>query len=210
MTTPELNLARSALLILDLQEDFLQATGGLSQAGLQPLAAHEREALLANCRQLIAAVRDAGRPVIYLHTAFRGDMADCFFPPKWLRLLGSFSPVLVKETPGAAVPSEIAPQEGDFWLDKKGLCAFQFTYLDRLLSSLDVDTCILSGFCGVAGSIDETARMGSLLGYDTVIAADAVFPSRPAAANVPATACPDPPRTEKKSAPTGIVVIERY
>ncbi len=176
MTAPELDLSRSALLILDFQEDFLQATGALSRLGLQPLEVCERDALVTNCRQLIAEVRHAGQPVIYLQTAFRRDMADCFFPPKWLRLLHSSSPVLVKETPGAALPSEIVPQEGDFCLDKKGLCAFQFTYLDRLLCSLDVDTCILSGFCGVSGSIDETARMGSLLGYDTVIVADAVFP----------------------------------
>jgi nicotinamidase-related amidase len=178
MNAPEPNLARSALLILDLQEDFLQATGALRGVGLQPLEARDREALLANCRQLTTAVRRAGRPVIYLQTVFRGDMADCFFPPKWLRRLDSSAPVLVKGSPGAALPTEIALQEGDFCLDKKGLCAFQFTYLDRLLRGLDVDTCILSGFCGVAGGIDETARMGSLLGYDNVIAADAVFPLR--------------------------------
>jgi nicotinamidase-related amidase len=85
---------------------------------------------------------------------------------------------LVKGTPGTEIPAEFAPQSGDFRIIKKGLCAFQFTYLERLLSSLNVDTCILTGFCGVPGSIDETVRMASLLGYDNVIAADAVFPVR--------------------------------
>ena len=176
MLSYELNLARSALVLLDIQEDFLQARGPLEKLGLRRLDKEERKTLLFNCGRLLEQARKTGRPVIHVQTVFRPDLADCFFPPKWLDSLNSSSPVLVDGSPGAAVPLEIAPEASDFRIQKKGLCAFQFTHSERLLRSLSVDTCILCGFCGVAGSIDETVRMAGLLGFDAAIASDAAFP----------------------------------
>jgi nicotinamidase-related amidase len=85
---------------------------------------------------------------------------------------------LIEGTNGSAIPVKIAPQPDEYVITKKSLSAFQFTHLDRLLANLGVDTCILAGFCGVPGSIDDTIRMGGLLGYDSVTAADAIFPIR--------------------------------
>ncbi|MBI2988753.1 MAG: cysteine hydrolase [Deltaproteobacteria bacterium] len=174
----ELNLTEAALLVVDLQEDFLAARGGLKDLGLQPIQQDERATLLINCQRLLTEARRNKRPVIYAQTAFRADLGDCFLPPKWLRQLRVLSSVLIEGTSGTAIPKEIAPQADDYVITKKSLSAFQFTHLDRLLSNLGVDTCILVGFCGVPGSIDDTTRMAGLLGYDTVIAADAVFPIR--------------------------------
>ncbi|MBI2986500.1 MAG: cysteine hydrolase [Deltaproteobacteria bacterium] len=173
----ELNLTNAAVVIIDIQEDLLAARGGLNQIGLQPVDQEERRTLMGNCQRLLAAARNA-KPIIYVQTVFRRDLSDCFFPPKWLRQLRELPPVLVERTPGAAIPNEIAPQADDYVITKKSLSAFQFTHLDRLLSGLGVDTCIVAGFCGVPGSIDDTTRMGGLFGYDTVIVADAVFPMR--------------------------------
>ena len=174
----EVNLSSSALVILDVQEDYLEARGSLKQVGLKPIEKDQREVLISNCQRLMEETRSSGRPVVYVQTVFRSDFADCFFPLEWRRHLDPASPVLVEGSPGAAIPKEIAPREGDFVVTKKSLPAFQFTHLDRLLTGLGVDTCVVCGFCGVAGSIDDTARMGGLFGYDTVIPADAVFPVR--------------------------------
>ncbi|MGH7845563.1 MAG: isochorismatase family cysteine hydrolase [Candidatus Binatia bacterium] len=174
----EVDLTKSALLIVDVQEDLLAARGGLGELGLQPIEQEERQVLMTNCQSLLAQARQAKKPVVYVRTAFRQDFGDCFLPPKWLRRLSKSVPVLVEGTSGAAIPNEIAPQPEDYVITKKSLSAFQFTHLDRLLSNLGVDTCILAGFCGVPGSIDDTTRMAGLLGFDTAIAADAVFPIR--------------------------------
>ncbi|MGH7846923.1 MAG: isochorismatase family protein [Candidatus Binatia bacterium] len=172
----EVNLSSSALVMLDVQEDFLEARGGLKQVGLEPIGKEQRGVLISNCQRLAEEARSAGKPVVYVQTAFRSDFADCFLPLEWRKHLDPSSPVLVEGSPGASIPKEVAPREGDFVVTKKSLPAFQFTHLDRLLTSLGVDTCVLCGFCGVAGSIDDTARMGGLFGYDTVIPGDAVFP----------------------------------
>jgi nicotinamidase-related amidase len=172
----EVDLSKSALIIVDVQEDLLAATGGLAELGLQSVKPEERQILLANCQRLLAQARAAKKPIVYVLTAFRRDFGDCFLPPKWLRRLSKSSPVLVEGTAGAAIANEIAPQPEDYVITKRSLSAFQFTHLDRLLANLGVDTCILAGFCGVPGSIDDTTRMAGLLGFDTAIAADAIFP----------------------------------
>ena len=172
----EVDLTKSALLMVDIQEDLLAARGGLSELGLRPIEQEERQILMTNCQRLLAQARETKKPIVYVRTAFRRDFGDCFLPPKWLRRLCKSNPVLVEGTSGAAIPSEIAPQPDDYVITKKSLSAFQFTHLDRLLSNLGIDSCILAGFCGVSGSIDDTTRMAGLLGYDTAIAADAVFP----------------------------------
>ena len=175
MSFTDVNLSHAALILLDIEADYLEAGGQLRRIGVEPTGEEERRVLLGNIQNLLREARKAGRPVVYVRTAFRSDMRDCFFPPKWQELLGT-SPILVNSNPGSSIPEEIAPQDVDFVITKKGLCAFQFTHLDRLLSSLGVDTCILTGFCGLAGSIDETCRTATLLGYDAVIASDPVFP----------------------------------
>ena len=174
----EVDLTKSALVIVDIQEDLLAARAGLGELGLQPVKQEERQTLMTNCQRLLAQARRAKRPVVYARTAFRPDFGDCFLPPKWIRRLSKSSPVLVEGTAGASIANEIAPQPEDYVITKRSLSAFQFTHLDRLLSNLGIDTCILAGFCGVPGSIDDTTRMAGLLGYDTAIAADAVFPIR--------------------------------
>jgi nicotinamidase-related amidase len=161
---------------VDLQEDYLAAKGPLARLGFEPTRDAERKTLLDHCRILIREARDRGWPVVYVQTVLRSDGADCFFPPKWREALGGSPNLLVDGSPGAAIAKEIAPAAGDFVITKKSLCAFQFTHLDRLLSNLGVKTCILAGACGVAGGIDETCRTAGLLGYDTVISADAVYP----------------------------------
>jgi nicotinamidase-related amidase len=177
MAHSDVNLARAVLILLDIQEDYLEAKGPLAQLGFEPVGDEARRTFLGNCQSLIRKARESGRPVVHVRTAFRPDLTDCFFPPKWRETFG-VPPLLVEGSSGAGIAPELAPEDGDFVITKKGLCAFQFTHLDRLLNSLGVDTCILAGSCGVAGSIDETCRTAGLVGYDTVVVSDAVYPLR--------------------------------
>lgn len=172
------DLSKAALVLLDLQQDFLAAEGSLSHVGVEAIAPSDRDVLLANCQRLLKQARASSRPVVYVRTAFRPDMADCFFPAAWREQLLSASPVLIEGSPGANVPEEIAPEPGDFVLTKRGLSAFQATDLDRLLSNLGVDTCVYCGLAGVAGSLDDTTRLAGLLGYDSIVASDAISPLR--------------------------------
>jgi nicotinamidase-related amidase len=174
--TRALNLSKAALVLLDIQEDFLAAEGPLADVGLEPLEQSARNTLLSNCQRLVTRARASGRPIVYVRTAFRADMADCFFPPVWRQRLLALPPVLVEDSPGVAIPRDIAPQPTDFVITKRGLSAFQATDLDRLLRSQGVDTCVYCGLAGIAGSLDDTTRLAGLLGYDSVVACDAIYP----------------------------------
>ena len=174
---PELSFDRSALMLLDMQNEFLNPDGVFARKGLlQPLTPGERDELIFNATSLLEALRQGGRPVIYLKTAFRSDHADCFLSPPWRECLNDQVSCLVKGSRSAAVIDELQPESLDFVVTKKGHSAFQHTYLDRLLGSLDVDTCILLG--NLLGSVEETAGQAGALGYDCFLAVDSCYPRR--------------------------------
>ena len=171
-----LRLERSALLLLDIQNGFLNPDSALVRAGLVPEISREREELSANLRGVLTAMRRAGRPVFYVNTGFRADKADCYFAPAWRRCFAENPHLLVEGSESAAVPAEIAPQEKDFIITKKGHSAFQFTHLDRALGDLNIETCVVAG--NILSSVEETLRQGAALGYDNILPSDACFPLR--------------------------------
>ena len=176
MLDAELKLDRSALLLLDIQNGFLKTDSALVRAGLVPEISREREELTANLRSVVNAMRHAGRPVFYINTGFRADKADCYFSPAWRRCFSENPHLLVEGSESAAVIGEIAPQESDFIITKKGHSAFQFTYLDRALGDLNIETCVVAG--NVLSSVEETLRQGAALGYENILLRDASFPLR--------------------------------
>jgi nicotinamidase-related amidase len=175
MDLPGLRLNRSALLILDMQQAFFDETGVLEQSGLiQPVSAKDRNRLVSNGKTLLEIMRAKGRPVVFVNTGFRADLADCFLSPPWRDRITKESRCLIEGTASAAVIDELYPREGDFVLTKKTHGAFQYTCLDRLLSEQHVDTCVLVG--NLFSGMDETLIEGGALGYDFVVAADCSFP----------------------------------
>ncbi|MBI4188301.1 MAG: cysteine hydrolase [Chloroflexi bacterium] len=174
MSASKLKLNRAALLLVDVQNEFFRPDGPLAKTGLLPVNSTEKEKLTANVQNLLKAMRKAGRPVVYVNTEFRPGHDDCFFSPAWQRCISSEPFCLVEGSGGAAILDAVKPEEGDFVLTKKGHSAFQHTYLDRLLESLGVDTCVIVG--NTLGSMDETARQGAALGYENVLVADASYP----------------------------------
>lgn len=178
MLASELKLEKSALLVVDMQNGFLKPDSPFARTGLIPAVGRERQEIVSNVQSLVRDMRQAGRPVVYVNTAFRSDYADCFLSPPWKRCLAEERYHLVEGSESAAVIAEIRPQEGDFVLAKKGHSAFQHTYLDRLLASVKVDTCVFLG--NILGSMDETLRQGAALGYENILVEDASYPVRSA------------------------------
>ncbi len=178
MLDPELKVERSVLLLVDMQNGFLKSDSPFIQAGLIPSIDGERQELVLNTQRLVGRMRQVGRPVVYITTAFRPDNADCFFSPPWRKCLNEAPSFLAEGSEGAAMIDGIRPKKGDFVLVKKGHSSFQHTYLDRLLSSLKVDTCVYVG--NILGSMDETLRQGAALGYDNILVEDSSYPLRSA------------------------------
>jgi nicotinamidase-related amidase len=168
--------ARSALVVIDMQRDFLEPGGfGESLGNDVSLLA----AAVPPCRQALAAARDAGMLVIHTREGHRPDLADA--PPAKLergapaRRIGDPGPmgrILVRGEPGHDIVPALAPAPGEVVLDKPGKGAFHQTDLAQILRNRAVDTLFV---CGVTTEVcvHTTIREGNDRGYRCVALGDA-------------------------------------
>ncbi len=168
-----MNLSSAALILIDFQNEFFAAEGLIHRGGRGLLSEEARSATLRNASLLLAKMRAAGRPVIWVNTVLRKDHLDSALPLLSREAgLGPEQDFLVEGSWGAQVVDGVQPSEDDLVIIKKGPSAFQFTPLDRLLSNLAVDCCVIvSGgrFDGLADSV----RQAGALKYEVIIPADA-------------------------------------
>src|SRR3569623_589009 len=73
----------TALLVIDLQEDFLSPTGYFARKGYDP---SPLRAILPAVNRLIAAARAAGLTIIHTRQGYRADMADMTPYEIWRRV----------------------------------------------------------------------------------------------------------------------------
>jgi len=156
-----LDAARSALVIIDMQNDFVRDEGTLQVAG----AAGTIPAI----RRLLDLARDAGMRVAFSQdTHDPGDPEFAIWPEHALR-----------GTWGTEMIDELAPREGELVVQKVRYDAFYATELDHWLRHWNVDTILL---CGTVANIcvHYTAASAALRWYDVVIPKDAVSAIEPA------------------------------
>jgi nicotinamidase-related amidase len=169
-----MDLKKSAVIVIDIQNDFLHPEGLIHRLGLWNLSAAEREALLRNARLLIERMRTTGRAVIWVKTVLSRDQRDSAFSSLTRKAMGLTAEkgFLVEGSWGAEIIDGVHPEPDDFFVVKKGASAFQFTNLDRLLSNLGVNTCVTVGG-GILDCLADTVRQGGALGYEMIIPSDA-------------------------------------
>jgi nicotinamidase-related amidase len=159
------HVGRSALLVIDAQRDLLEKDGLYGRRSWHDLDDANVQQFAALSGELIAAMRHAGRPVIFIRTEFRADYQDAALAGGWTERLNSTTGGLVEGTPGASLIAGLTPENIDFSLIKKGQDAFLHTHLDRLLSNLGADQCLIVG-TDLLHSISNTMRQGRAIGYD--------------------------------------------
>ena len=180
----QLVLDRAALLLVDVQRDALHPDGALGRAGQAPNAA-EVSRLVDAWGQLVALMREAGRPIVWVKTGLRPDFADTTYPPLWLeRRRAEAGAFFTEGSWGAELMDGLDAAPDDYVVTKKGHRAYDNTHLDRLLTNLGVSQCIVVGG-GVTDSIAETARTGGRLGYEQFVVEDALYPPNAAKLHAP-------------------------
>ena len=154
---------RPALLLIDLQRDFLGAPS------LEPAAG----AVVDRAAALLAACRRAAVPVVHVWTTVRRD--DDRRMPHW-RSRGLW--LCEEGTAGHAAPAKLEPRDGETVVHKTDYSAFGAPPLERLLRDLGVDTVLISGVhlhaCVRAMALDGYARR-----LDVWVAEDAVASDDP-------------------------------
>jgi ureidoacrylate peracid hydrolase len=173
------DIAKSALVIVDMQNDFVHSDGGFAHlARERPEAKIDMPFLMStvpHVKRLADAFRRAGRPVVYVTQVLRPDYSDAAFP-YWRATKGSTTghrTFIVEGTWGAQIVDDLKPEQGDHLVVKKGFGGFANTPLDTILRNLGVNTCVMAGVTTCV-CVSTTIREGVEYNYRMIIVSDAV------------------------------------
>ena len=171
-----LDAARSALIMIDMQRDFIEPGGFGASLGNDVTLL---QAIVPAARRLLDGCRAAGIAVIHTRECHRPDLSDCSSAKRdrgvpRLRIgdLGPMGRVLIAGEPGAELIPELAPLQGEIVIDKPGKGAFYGTELGSLLAARGVRQLIVAGVTTEV-CVQTTMREANDRGFDCVLAADA-------------------------------------
>lgn len=183
----ELDLGRTALVVVDMQNAFC-APGGLADLGGADLAL--TRAPIAPLNALLPALRTHGVPVIWLNWGNRPDrlnlppMAQHAFDPLGIGrgigdpLPGERGAILLKDSWSAAIVDELHPEPGDIQIDKYRVSGFWDTPLDSILRNLDIRTLLFAGV-NLDVCVYHTLADAHFLGYDCILLEDCAGTTAP-------------------------------
>jgi ureidoacrylate peracid hydrolase len=164
-TLPEVTIpAKTAIIVVDVQNDFCSPDGALGKAGQPTQAALD---MIPNLQRLLTAARAAKAPVIFIQTIHE-DATDS---EAWVgRMAGKSASICRKNTWGAEF-TEVAPVPGEPVVIKHRYSAFINTRLDSILRTFKVENLIMTGV-STNVCVESTARQGYMLDYNIVFLSD--------------------------------------
>ena len=169
------DIAASALIIVDMQNDFVHADGVFAKMAKRNTEAHIDHDFLSspisNIKKLAAGFREAGRPVLYVTHVLKPDYSDAAFP-YWRHAGPDEKRTTVEGTWGAQIVDELTPLDGDHVIVKKGFGGFSNTPLDTILRNMGVTTCVVTGVTTCV-CVSTTIRGGVEHNYRMIIVSDA-------------------------------------
>jgi len=182
-----IDLNRTALLVIDMQNDFCAEGGWLSHIGVDITPVRRP---IAPLTRLLPALRQAGVPVLWVNWGNRPDRLN--LSPSLLHVykptgtgvgLGDPVPatgfaVLERDSWGAAITAPLSAEPSDIKIDKYRMSGFWDTPLDSILRNLGVTTLLFAGV-----NSDQcvlcTLQDANFLGYDCVLLRDCAATTSP-------------------------------
>jgi ureidoacrylate peracid hydrolase len=181
-----IDLARTAVIVVDMQNAFVSKGGMFDLAGYDISGA---PSAIAKNAELLPALRSAGVKVVYLKMSYSPDYSDAGGPhsPNWHKELGLtlmqgrpewWGKFVTAGTWDEEIREEIAPRPGDIVVRKQRYSGFAGTNLDLVLRTYGIRYCL---YTGVATNVcvETTLRDGYLLDYWPILVADACNNSGP-------------------------------
>jgi nicotinamidase-related amidase len=170
-----IDLDTTALIIIDMQRDFLEP-GGFGAALGNDVA--RLQVAVGPCREVLAAARRCGMLVIHTREGHRPDLSDA--PPlkvergdPALRIgaPGPMGRILIRGEPGHDIIPELYPIAGEPVIDKPGKGAFYQTDLELMLHNRAIDTLLV---CGVTTEVcvNTTVREANDRGFRCIVLSD--------------------------------------
>jgi nicotinamidase-related amidase len=163
-----LDPASTALLLCDLQNDFLHPEGAYGRAGQTAAAI---AAVPARVRPVVEAMRRAGGWIVSTHfTLVPGKGGEPFVSPHLKRLRpflakGDFAP----GSWGHALVDELAP--ADIAVEKVAFSAFYMSRLEWVLRRAGIETLVVAGIV-TNGGVASTLRDAHVREFHTILLRD--------------------------------------
>ncbi len=172
----------SAVLVVDMQNDFGSPGGLFARAGVDISAIRET---IRPTQGVLLAARTAGVRVIYLKMGFQPDLSDLgdSEAPNRTRHLsfgagqettapdGSPSRALVRDTWNTEIVPELKPEPGDIVIYKHRFSGFYATALDTILKRAAIKDLIVTG-CTTSVCVESTVRDAMFRDYRCLLLAD--------------------------------------
>jgi len=155
-----LDLATTAVIVVDMQNDFGSKGGLFDLMGLDLTKIQET---VAPTIKVLAAARKAGAKIIFLKMA---DVGVSRRGPD-----GVIHPVLVRDTWNTEILTALKPQPDDIQLYKRRYSGFFETELDTVLKKAGIKRLIFTG-CTTSVCVESTVRDAFFRDYSCVVLAD--------------------------------------
>jgi nicotinamidase-related amidase len=170
-----IDIGATALVLIDMQRDFLEPGGFGEALGNDVSLLH---AAVAPCRALLDAARRLGMLVVHTREGHRPDLSDAprakverGAPSLRIGAPGPMGRILIRGEQGHDIIAALAPVEGEPVVDKPGKGAFFATDLDGLLRNRGIDALLV---CGVTTEVcvHTTVREANDRGYRCIVPDD--------------------------------------
>jgi len=156
--------ATTAVLVVDVQNDYCHPDGALGRQGLPTGAAM---AMLPTLARLLDGARGHGTRVIFIQTVHT-DETDS---PAWIRRSGGISTEVCRPGTWGGEFTHVAPQPNEPVVVKHRYSAFVNTRLDSVLRTLKIENVILTGV-STNVCVESTARDAYMRDYNLVFLSD--------------------------------------
>lgn len=176
----EIDLGRTALIVVDMQNAFASVGGMFDLVGQDISGA---KGVIHTIKKLTRAARGANIKVIYLVMTYAPDLSDSGGPgsPNWYKEFGLAAmnrhpeyrgKFLTRGSWDARIVDELKPSSEDIVIPKSRYSGFRGTNLDVVLKTLNTKYLI---FTGIATNVcvESTLRDGYFLDYWPILVADA-------------------------------------
>ena len=170
-------LGRTALVVIDMQRDFL-LPGGFGETLGNDVG--QLAAVVPPLQRVLAAARAAEMMVIHTREGHRPDLSD-LPPAKHRRGLpslrigdpGPYGRILIRGEYGHDIIDELAPLPGELVIDKPGKGSFYGTDLQDVLTEAGITTLVVTGVTTEV-CVHTTVREANDRGYEVLVLSDCV------------------------------------
>jgi nicotinamidase-related amidase len=167
--------AKTAVVIIDMQRDFLEP-GGFGESLGNDVSLLKRA--VEPCQALLSLARRIGMLVIHTREGHRPDLSDApkakverGAPSVRIGAPGPMGRILIRGEPGQDIIRELYPIAGEPVIDKPGKGAFYATDLHSILNNRGIESLIV---CGVTTEVcvHTTVREANDRGFRCIVPSD--------------------------------------